>query len=255
MPLEIAIVPCLSDNYAYVMRDQASGKVGVVDVPDALPVLSFLEKRNWPLDFILVTHHHQDHTAGVDELRRRFGAKVVGAVADEKRLPALDVALREGERIEIGESGADVIDVSGHTIGHIAYYFKEASAMFTGDSLMTLGCGRLFEGRPEQMWDSLTKLAALPEETLVYSGHEYAASNAKFALSIEPDNPALKSRAQDITRKVAGETPTVPVSLRTEKETNPFLRCANPEFKQYVGLADHSDAQVFAEIRRRKDCF
>lgn len=255
MSLEVVTIPCLSDNYAYLLRDGTSGTVALVDAPEASPIIAALEQRDWSLNLILVTHHHGDHIAGVDELRQRYGAKVAGAKADAHRLPRLDVPLVEGGAIEVGDSKGYVIDVPGHTIGHVAYYFPADHILFSADSLMALGCGRLFEGTPDQMWESLNKMAALPGETLVYSGHEYAAANAKFALTIEPDNAALKARCEAIILETRKGVPTVPVRLCVEQETNPFLRAADPALKARLGLSHQSDAQVFAEIRRRKDFF
>ena len=183
MALEIVVVPCRADNYAYLLRDGAGRRVGVVDAPDAGAIEAALAERGWGLDMILITHHHEDHIAGVDELREAHGATVVGAAADRRRLPRLDIEVEEGDTFALGVSMAEVIDAPGHTIGHIAYYFAGAGALFSADSLMVMGCGRLFEGAPEQMWSSLSRMAALPGETLVYSGHEYTASNMRFAQS------------------------------------------------------------------------
>jgi hydroxyacylglutathione hydrolase len=255
MPLEVVVVPCRTDNYAYLLRDAASGKVGLVDAPEARPIEAALRERGWGLDLILITHHHADHVEGVDALRGAFGARVVGAAADRRRLPALDVAVGDGDAVALGASEARVIDVPGHTVGHVAYYFPEAAALFSADSLMVMGCGRLFEGTPEQMWRSLTRMAALPDETLVYSGHEYAESNARFALSVDGGNERLRERAKEIAamRQMGGAT--VPARLDLERATNPFLRAADPDFKAALGLGRLPDAQVFAEIRRRKDAF
>lgn len=253
MPLEIVTVACLSDNYAYLVRDGESGTVALVDAPEADPIEAALDGRGWDLGAILITHHHGDHVAGVDALRSRYGAKVVGAKADAHRLPRLDRELAEGDSGGTDAFAAQVLDVPGHTVGHIAYYFPEAGALFSADSLMALGCGRLFEGTPEQMWSSLSKLAALPPETMVYSGHEYSESNARFALTIDPDNPDLVDRARRIGEARSRGEPTVPVTLALEAATNPFLRASDPGLKSRLGLAKSSDAQVFAEIRRRKD--
>ena len=176
MALEIVIVPCRQDNYAYLLRDDASRRVGVIDAPEAASDRGGAGRRGWDLNMILITHHHDDHIAGVDQLRDIYGATVVGAAADRHRLPVLDIAVEDGDSISLGGSTAEVIDVPGHTIGHIAYYFAEAGALFSADSLMVMGCGRLFEGTAAQMWSSLARMAALPGETLVYSGHEYTQS-------------------------------------------------------------------------------
>ncbi len=255
MPLEIVTLPCLSDNYAYLLHDAASGATAVVDVPDAAPIQAALAERGWTLTDILITHHHWDHIDGLEDLRAATGARVVGAAADAHRLPPLDLAVAEGDTVVIGSEALQVFDVSGHTVGHIAFYAPKTGAVFTADSLMALGCGRLFEGTPEMMWTSLQKLAALPPETLVCSGHEYTASNAKFAATIEPDNAALISRSRQIAEARAENRPTVPSRLDEELATNPFLRAHLPELKTALGLPDASDAMVFAEIRAQKDRF
>ncbi len=255
MPLEIVTIPCLSDNYAYLMRDAATGKVAVVDVPEAAPILREIEARGWTPDLILITHHHADHIQGVAELVGKTGAKTVGNAADAHRLPPLDLALSDGDIVRIGDSEGVMFDVSGHTIGHVAFHFPGSAAVFTADSLMALGCGRVFEGSFPQMWESLSKLAALPPETIVYSGHEYTASNARFALSVDPDNPALQRRAEDVAARRARGEPTVPSRLAEELATNPFLRASDPALKAALGMADAADAEVFAEIRQRKDRF
>jgi len=255
MTLEIITIPCLADNYAFLLRDKATGKVALVDAPESYPIEAALKEKGWGLDMVLLTHHHYDHIDGLPELVAEYHPVVVGAKADAGRLPPLDLALNEGDTFMLGETEGHVIDVSGHTIGHIAFNFPSAHAVFTADSLMALGCGRLFEGTPEMMWGSLSKLAALPSDTVVYSGHEYTASNAKFALSVEPDNTALQSRAQDTASKRALGIATVPSTLSEELATNPFLRAALPEFKSAVGMSDSSDVDVFAAIRKRKDNF
>ncbi|MEX5728365.1 hydroxyacylglutathione hydrolase [Rhodovulum iodosum] len=255
MPLEIVTVPCLSDNYAYLLHDPASGTTAVVDAPESGPIELALAERRWGLDSILITHHHHDHVGGVEALRSAHGAQVIGAAADSGRLPRLDKAVAEGDRVEVGSQTAHVLDVSGHTVGHIAFHFPDSAAVFTADSLMALGCGRVFEGTPEMMWQSLSKLAALPPETLVYSGHEYATANARFAKTIEPDNPDLAARADRIAETRAAGRPTVPVPLSEELATNPFLRARLPEVKATLGMAEAPDAAVFAEIRARKDRF
>lgn len=255
MTLEIVTIPCLADNYAFLLRDQTTGKVALVDAPESYPIQKALQDKGWKLDMVLLTHHHYDHVDGLPELVEEYHPQVIGAKADASRLPPLDLALNEGDTFMLGESVGHIIDVSGHTIGHIAFHFPSANAVFTADSLMALGCGRLFEGTPEMMWASLSKLAALPANTIVYSGHEYTASNAKFALTVEPENTALQARAADITAKRAAGIPTVPSTLKEELATNPFLRAHLPEMKSAVGMEGASDVEVFAAIRKQKDNF
>lgn len=252
---EIVTLPCLKDNYAFLLHDPTTGATAVIDVPEAPPIEAALAARGWRLTDILITHHHWDHIDGVEALRAATGAQVWGAAADAHRLPPLDRALVEGDHVTIGSLRAHVIDVSGHTIGHIAYYIPAATVVFTADSLMAMGCGRLFEGSAAQMWDSLQKLAALPPQTLVCSGHEYTLGNARFALTIEPDNGALISRLGKIEAARATGLPTVPSCLVDECATNPFLRAADPGIAQSLGMTGRSPADVFARIRALKDAF
>lgn len=254
MPLDIVTVPCRTDNYAFLLHDAASGRTALVDAPEAAPIRTALAERGWQLSDILITHHHDDHIAGVADLRAG-GARVIGAAADAHRLPPLDLAVTEGDDIDVCGERARVIDVSGHTVGHVAFHFPDSRAVFTADSLMALGCGRLFEGTPEQMWQSLLKLRALPDDTLVCSGHEYTAANARFAATIEVDNPQLMSRITAIEAARSVGKPTVPSKLSEEKLTNPFLRADQAALKAAVGMAQASDSEVFAEVRRRKDRF
>lgn len=251
MAIDVQIIPCRSDNYGYLLHETEADAWAVVDAPEAQPLIDAIEAAGGRLDLILLTHHHGDHVEAVAPLVARYGAKVVGAAADARRLPKLDRAVVEGDSVAFGAAEAAVLEVYGHTLGHIAYHFAGAKLAFTADSLMALGCGRLFEGTAAQMWDSLTKLSALPDDTLVHSGHDYFDANARFALSVDADNPALKAR---IARKQAGEA-VMPVALGEEKATNPFLRAAAPEVKAAVGLPGADDAAVFAEVRRRKDSF
>jgi hydroxyacylglutathione hydrolase len=255
MALELVTIPCLADNYAYLVHDTTSGQTAVVDVPDAAPILAALQERGWSLSDILITHHHADHIQGVEALRSAKGAMVLGAAADAHRLPRLDLALTEASSFSVGPEFARVIDVPGHTVGHIAFHFPDSRLAFTADSLMSGGCGRLFEGTPALMHASLAKLAALPPETLVCSGHEYTASNLRFALTLEPANAELISRITKVASQRTQGHPTVPVRLQTELETNPFLRAHLPALKAAVGLPDAGDVTVFAEIRARKDKF
>ena len=253
MPLEIVTISCLSDNYAFLAHDAITGATAVVDVPEAAPIEAALKARGWSLTDILITHHHDDHIQGVDALRAATGARVVGAAADAHRLPDLDVALAEGESVSVGSVAGEVLDVSGHTVGHIAFVFPGVA--FTADSLMALGCGRLFEGDAPTMWASLSKLAALPSETLICSGHEYTSANGAFAVTVDPDNAALKARVADVAQARAAGQPTVPSTLAEELATNPFLRATAPEVKAFLGMDGAPDSDVFAEIRRRKDNF
>ncbi|PPB79893.1 hydroxyacylglutathione hydrolase [Albidovulum inexpectatum] len=255
MALEIVTVPCLSDNYAFIAHDPATGATAVVDVPETSPILNALRDRGWKASHILITHHHADHVDGVKALAAATGAKVVGAAADANRLPSLDIAVAEGDVVRIGIEEARVMEVPGHTVGHVAYHFPVAAVAFTGDTLMALGCGRVFEGTMEQMWTSLSRLAALPPQTLICSGHEYTLTNGRFALTIEPDNPELVKRVEAV--RVAREQgrPTVPSTLAEELATNPFLRAGEPAIKRTLKMEGASDAEVFAEIRRRKDRF
>lgn len=255
MPLNLVTVPCLADNYAYLVHDAATDAVACIDVPEAAPILRALGERDWKLSHILITHHHHDHIGGVEALAGATGARVIGAAADAHRLPPLDEQVAEGDVIRVGMETAEVIDVSGHTMGHVAFHFPGAGLVFTADSLMALGCGRLFEGDAATMWKSLSKLAALPPETLVCSGHEYTEANARFAMTIEPGNPQLISRVASVQAARAEGRPTVPSRLSEELATNPFLRAAEPDVRAAVGLPRATDAEVFAELRARKDRF
>ncbi|WP_187428361.1 hydroxyacylglutathione hydrolase [Roseobacter fucihabitans] len=255
MPVEIVTIPCLSDNYAFLVHDTASGQTALVDIPEAAPILEALSTRGWVLSEVWITHHHDDHVQGLVKVLEAHPARVTGAAADAHRLPPLDRSLSDGESFDFAGHSVQVMDVSGHTKGHIAYYMADASAAFTGDSLMALGCGRLFEGSADQMWQSLSKLAALPGDTIICSGHEYTASNAKFALTIDPHNPDLISRNEKIVSARAAGSPTVPSLLTLEAATNPFLRAANADIRAGLDMPDATDAQVFAEIRARKDAF
>lgn len=241
MTVSVSAIPILTDNYAWLLTDSGSGAVAVVDPAEPEPVIAAIEKAGGRLDWILLTHHHADHVAGTDAVRERFGAKVAGAAADAHRLPKLDLALKEGDEVAIGQARGQVIDTPGHTRGQINFFFPAGAVLISGDTLFSLGCGRLIEGTPEEMFASLRKLAALPGETLVCCGHEYTEANARFALSVDPDNAALKARAAEVGRLRGAGRPTVPSVMADEHAANPFLRAR--------------DAAMFADLRARKDRF
>ncbi len=227
MTVSVQAVPMFSDNYAWLLRDSASGQVGIVDPAEASSVIAAIDAAGGKLDTIFLTHHHADHVAGTDEVRARYGAKVVGASADAHRLPKLDIAVAEGQTVPFGASHVQVIDTPGHTRGHIAFFFPEGAVLACGDTLFSLGCGRLMEGTPAEMFASLQKLAALPDDTLVCCGHEYTQSNARFAVTVEPDNAALRERAAEVDRLRAAGERTVPTRLAAEKAENPFVRAGS----------------------------
>lgn len=255
MPLHLVTLPVREDNYVYLVHDDATGRTALVDVgaPDA--IVRALRDRGWNLAEIWLTHHHGDHVEGAGELAKATGATITGARADAHRLPRLDRAVSGGEEFAFAGHEVKVFDVPGHTVGHVAYHVPSLKAAFTADSLMALGCGRLFEGTAAQMWQSLSQLAALPGDTLICSGHEYTQGNARFALSVDPDNPALQARARAIDEARAAGKPTVPSLLSEERATNPFLRAADPAIRAGLGLQGATDVEVFAEIRARKDRF
>jgi hydroxyacylglutathione hydrolase len=253
--LQIRQIPVLKDNYVYLLHDPASGATAVVDPAVAEPVLAILRETGWRLTHILNTHHHGDHVGGNGELKATTGATIVGPRADRARIPLIDVEVGEGDTYTVGTQTARVFDVPGHTRGHIAYWFEDSGALFCGDTMFMLGCGRLFEGTPQQMWSSLLKLRALPAETRVYCAHEYTQSNARFALIIDPENAVLKARSREIDAARDTGRPTVPATLEVERRTNPFLRADDPALQRAVGMGGADPVAVFAEIRHRKDVF
>jgi len=255
MTLEIQPVPCLSDNYAWLLGEPASGAIAIVDPSEAKPVIARLDTLGWRLTHILNTHHHPDHVGGNLELKARYGAVIVGPRADRARIPGIDVDVAEGDVYALGGAKAQIFDIPGHTRGHIAFWFVDSKALFCGDTLFLMGCGRLFEGTPSQMWSSLSKFRRLPDDTRVYCGHEYTQSNARFALTVDPANETLRARAAEVARLRAAGAPTVPGTLGEERATNPFLRADRPELAGAVGLPANDPVAVFAEIRARKDRF
>jgi len=255
MPFELVTIPCLADNYAFLLHDSETNTTALFDAPEEAPILAALAKRGWALDLIFITHHHYDHVDGLDGILAEHTARVIGNAADAARLPPLHQQVNEGDEIPLGSGTARVIEVSGHTIGHLAFYVEAANAVFTADSLMALGCGRLFEGPADMMWASLKKLMALPEDTIVCSGHEYTAANGKFAMTIEPGNPDLVARIAQITKAREAGVSTVPSTLKEELATNPFLRGHIAEVQKSVGLSGADVGDVFARVRQAKDNF
>ncbi len=253
--LEIVQIPCLQDNYGYLIHAASAGLTAAVDTPDANAINDALKTRGWRLTHILNTHHHFDHTGGNMSLKGHWGCEVVGPAADDARIPGIDTTLADGDLFDFGGHDARVFDVPGHTRGHIAYYFAGDDVVFVGDTLFALGCGRLFEGTPAQMWTSLQKLLALPDETIVYCAHEYTEANARFALCVDPQNEALQSRAIKISEMRARGEPTVPTSIGLERRTNPFVRPESESLRQSLDMIDASNVEVFAEVRARKDRF
>jgi hydroxyacylglutathione hydrolase len=251
MPLTVHQFPCLSDNYGFLARDEATGLAACIDTPEAGAILRELDKLGWRLALILNTHWHPDHAGGNAEIKAATGATVVGP-AEVTRITPLDREVRDGDHVMLGETRFEVLETGGHTLGHIAYHDAADGVAFVGDTLFALGCGRLFEGKPDQMWASLQRLAALPDETTVYCAHEYTASNARFALSVD-DDPALRARAADVFAARERGEPTVPTTIGLEKATNPFLRA--PLLAERVGAAGKPDHEAFAAVRAAKDMF
>jgi len=253
--LEIHQIKVLGDNYVHLLHDRATGKCAAVDPAEAGPVKAALDNLELELSHILITHDHADHTGGNKKLKSIYGCEIVGSNTDRESIPGLDTPVCEGDTIAIGESKCRVMEVPGHTRGHIAYYFADDRALFTGDTMFVIGCGRLFGGTAEQMWASLSRIRKLPGDTLVYCAHEYSQANARFALSIDADNPDLAEAANRIDGLRAAGKSTVPSTIDRERATNPFLRADMPSFQQTLGLAGLDAVTVFAELRRRKDNF
>jgi hydroxyacylglutathione hydrolase len=251
--LQIHQFPCLSDNYGFLAHDPASGATAAIDTPDAEEYLRQAEAKGWRITDIWNTHWHPDHAGGNAAIKAKTGAVVTGPAEVERIGQAPDRIVDEGDVVKLGAHSVRVLNVGGHTLGHIAYVLDEAKTAFVGDALFALGCGRLFEGTPQQMWASLQKLAALPDDTILYCAHEYTQSNARFAITIDPMNRALQARIAEIDKLRAEGKPTVPMSLRQEKDTNPFLRA--PKLKGAMMLANAQDWEAFADIRKRKDNF
>jgi hydroxyacylglutathione hydrolase len=255
MSVEVRLVPCLSDNYAVLLRDSASNMVAAIDAPEAEPIVKALEEAKWKLTHILVTHKHADHIQGIPSLKDRYKPKVIGPRAEAGDIPTLDEKVGEPDTVEVGSLRARVFDTPGHTSGHICYWFDKEKILFSADTLFALGCGRPFERPAAVLWDSLLKLRKLPDDTTVYCGHEYTLANARFSVTVDPKNAELKARLAQIEKARAANKPTVPSMLGEEKKTNPFLRADEPSVAEAVGMAGADPAAVFTELRERKNNF
>jgi hydroxyacylglutathione hydrolase len=256
MTISVHQYPCLTDNYGALVHDSTTGATACVDVPESAPTLAALAERGWNLTDILITHHHADHIQGVPDVRAKFpNAKIWGPAKDVARIRFLDHQVKEGDMARVGSLRAKVIETPGHTLGHIAYHFEDNAVAFCGDTLFSLGCGRVLETPLAVMWSSLAKLAVLPGDTQIYCGHEYTQANGRFAITIEPDNPVLKTRIEEIARLRAEGRPTLPTTLAAELAANPFLRVEEPAIQAAIGMAGAEPAAVFGELRGRKDRF
>src|ERR1700676_4699328 len=253
MAAEIRLFPCLSDNFGYLIHDPSTKATASIDAPEAGPIIKALEREGWTLTDILVTHHHGDHVGGVAELKQKYGCRVVGPHDKSAKIANVDLRTGQGDVVKVGGLLARVLETPGHTLDHIAYVFDSEKALFAADTLFSIGCGRVFEGTYPMMWDSLLKLRALPDDFKLYCGHEYTAANVKFALTIEPDNAALKARAEEVKRLRAENKPTVPTLLGEEKKANVFLRADEPSVAASVRMKGRSAVEVFGELRERKN--
>ncbi|WP_300527122.1 hydroxyacylglutathione hydrolase [Maricaulis sp.] len=253
--LEIRQFECLGDNYGFLIHDPQSGETASIDTPDADKIQAEAKAAGWTITQIWNTHHHWDHAGGNEALKAATGARIVGPSYDVDRIPGIDFEVADGDIVELGQHAAKVIFTPGHTRGHICYFLPEAKIAFVGDTLFALGCGRLFEGTPAEMWTSLSRLAELPDETRVYCAHEYTQSNAAFALTVDPDNLDLQAYAEMVGAERARGEATVPTTIGAEKATNPFLRPFDAGIRKQLDMAGADDEDVFAEIRRRKDNF
>lgn len=253
--LEIVQFPYLSDNYGVLLHSSETGETAAIDAGDATAYLEALNERNWDLSHLLITHHHFDHTEGLEEIKQKSDCLVIGPNSKSREILGLDKKVGAGHTIEFANQTIEVIETPGHTLDMINFYLPEEGVLFAGDTLFTLGCGRVFEGTKEMMWDSLSKLMELPPETMIYSAHEYTLANCKFALSVDPNNEALKNRFAEFEKMRQRGEATVPTTLAEELETNPFLRADNAELKQHLGMPKNTASEVFAELRTRKDNF
>ena len=253
--LRIEIIPCLNDNYSYLLYDKESNIVAIIDPSDFGPCDKIIKKKYNKLDYILNTHHHFDHVGGNQKLKEKYKSKVLGCEIDKDRIPGIDIALKEKQNFKIGNTFVEVIFIPGHTKGHIAFYFKNEKIIFTGDTLFSLGCGKVFEGTDEQMFDSLNKLKNLPIDTKIYCGHEYTKKNLEFCLEYDLNNDCLRKKSNWINSKIESNSPTVPISIGEEKKTNIFLRCNEPSIKNALNLNNASEQEIFSKLRALKDSF
>lgn len=255
MPAQTRLFLCRSDNYGVLLHDPETGATAAIDAPEAAPIEAALKATGWKLTDILVTHHHADHTDGIMALKNKYKCRVVAPAAEAATIPGVDETVREGDKVKVGNLIGNVIETPGHTLGHIVYWFHADNLVFAADTLFSVGCGRVIEGTMDQMWGSMLKMRDLPDETKVFCGHEYTAANIKFALSVDKDNPALKARAEQAAKQIAAGEPTIPTTIGEEKQTNPFLRAADPALAASLGMAAKPANEVFAEIRLRKNKF
>ncbi|WP_424628569.1 hydroxyacylglutathione hydrolase [Bradyrhizobium sp. SYSU BS000235] len=253
MTAEIRLFPCLSDNFGYLIHDPSTKATASIDAPESGPIIKALQREGWTLTDILVTHHHADHVGGIADLKSKYDCRVIAPHDKGTAIPLVDERVKEGSTVKVGNLTARVLETPGHTLDHISYVFDAERALFCADTLFSIGCGRVFEGTYPMMWESLLKLRALPNDMRAYCGHEYTASNVKFALAIEPNNPALKARAEEVARQRSANQPTIPTLIRDEKEANVFLRADVPSVAAAVGLAGKTPAEVFGELRERKN--
>ena len=255
MPAQTRLFMCRSDNFGVLLHDPATGATAAIDAPEAAPIEAALKATGWKLTDILVTHHHADHTDGIMALKQKYKCRVVAPAAEAAKIPGVNETVHEGDTVKVGNLSANVIETPGHTLGHIAYWFHGDKLAFVGDTLFSIGCGRVIEGDAQMMWRSLEKLRDLPDETEVYCGHEYTSANIKFARTIEPNNKALAEREAEAKREIERGLPTIPVTIGEEKKANPFLRADVPDVAAGIGMAGKPAAEVFAEIRARKNKF
>ena len=253
--LDISIIRCLSDNYSYLIRDKATNLVGVVDPSEFNPVDLKISKTYKKLDFILNTHHHHDHVGGNIDLKKKYNSKIICSSYDEKRIPGVDIKKSDGDQFSLGETDFKIIHIPGHTLGHIAFYSQKTNVVFTGDTLFSLGCGRIFEGTFEQMFKSLEKIKNLPKNTMMYCGHEYTKKNGQFCISIDGKNGKLQDRIKNVDNKTQKNLPTIPITLGEELETNIFLRCEDKKIKNKLKMNNASKLEVFTKLRNLKDQF